>query len=101
MRLNSDVIRIPDVAVFHPALPEAELLPSTPPLIVIEILSPSDGHSEVHQKLDEYRAWGVPNVWLVDPQLRKLYVYGRGLTEVASFRLAQPPVELTASEIFG
>jgi Uma2 family endonuclease len=99
MRLGADVIRIPDVAVFHPDLP-SEPVPSQPPLIVIEILSPDDRHSEVHEKLEEYRMWGVPKVWLIDPQLHKLYVYDGGLRTVNALELSEPPVRLEAAEIF-
>jgi Uma2 family endonuclease len=37
-------------------------VPDTPPLIVVEILSPDDRLTEVREKLEEYRAWGVPHV---------------------------------------
>jgi hypothetical protein len=45
--------------VFHPR--EPGLVPDTPPLIAIEILSPDDLLTEVREKLEEYRAWGVPH----------------------------------------
>ena len=99
MRLGTDVIRVPDVAVFHPDLP-SEPVPSQPPLIVIEILSPDDRHSEVHEKLEEYRVWGVPKVWLIDPPFRKLYVYDVGFRTVNALDLSDPPVRLEAGEIF-
>ena len=75
-------IRIPDVAVFHPQEP-AELVPSDPPLVVVEIVSREDRHTEIIQKFEEYRAWGVPHIWLADPWQRQLSVYGdNGLTVV-------------------
>jgi Uma2 family endonuclease len=71
MKLRAGRFLIPDVAVFHPD--EPGLVPDTPPLIAIEILSPDDRLSEVREKLEECRAWGVPHVWLVDPHSRRLY----------------------------
>ena len=54
----------------------------------------------MHEKLEEYRVWGVPKVWLIDPQLRKLYVYDGGLRTVNALELSDPPVRLKAAEIF-
>ena len=99
LRISPDVIRIADLAVFHPEKPSTPI-PSEPPLIVIEIVSPGDGYSSVTEKLAEYHAWGVPNVWLVDPQLKKLYVYAGSLREADAFELSLPPLRLAASEIF-
>ena len=58
MRLAPARIRIPDVALFHPKEP-AELVPSDAPLVVVEIVSREDRHTEIIQKFEEYRAWGV------------------------------------------
>jgi Uma2 family endonuclease len=43
-----------------------------PPLLVIKILSPEDSMSRVSRKLKEYIAFGVKNVWLVDPDQRTI-----------------------------
>jgi Uma2 family endonuclease len=79
IRVAQDRYRIPDLCVFNEE-PEDEV-PATPPLLVIEILSPDDRHHELMEKLEEYRAWGVANIWIVDPELKKFYVYDRGLIE--------------------
>jgi Uma2 family endonuclease len=69
---------IPDVAVWLSPQP---LLPDTPPLVAIEILSPDDRMPEVKDKLGKYKTWGVAHVWLVDPHSRRLYSWETGLTE--------------------
>lgn len=46
------------------------------PTLAIEILSPSDSVEEIHEKIDEYRAAGVPLIWVVDPYDRTVLVYG-------------------------
>ena len=98
VRVGERRYRVVDIAVFssHPA----EEVPSSPPLIAIEILSPDDRFAEVVAKLEEYRAWGVAHVWLVDPLSRKIYVYSAGLSEVEAFRLPEYGVEISAPEIF-
>src|SRR5579872_1632694 len=65
MRVAVDAYRIPDVAVFGEVEPKQDV-PSTPPLLVIEILSKDDRHHDLMEKLEEYREWGVPNIWVVD-----------------------------------
>jgi len=71
MRLAPDLYRIPDIAVFAESKPD-EPVPSRPPLVVIEIISPDDRYSEMLEKLAEYQQWGVANIWVVDPHRRTL-----------------------------
>jgi Uma2 family endonuclease len=92
--------RIPDVAVFE-GEPEEEV-PSTPPLVAIEILSPDDRIGYIVPKLEEYRRWGVKHIWTADPEDRKLFTYGEtGLHEVIELSLPEYGVTLTAADIFG
>jgi Uma2 family endonuclease len=99
-RIEETRYRIPDVSVFE-GEPEGEV-PSTPPLIAVEILSPDDRVGYVIPKLEEYRRWGVKNIWAVDPEDRKLFTYGEaGLHEVAEFWLPRYEITLTHTDIFG
>ncbi|MEO8098424.1 MAG: Uma2 family endonuclease [Acidobacteriota bacterium] len=99
LKLSDGLFRIPDVSVFHPHA-SPELVPTTPPLIAIEILSPDDRMTEVHAKLEEYSAWGVPHVWLVDPQSKRMYSCDPVFTHVQSLRVPELNLELTAADIF-
>jgi Uma2 family endonuclease len=91
---------IPDVAVHWPN-PPAEAVPSHPPLIVIEVLSLDDRMSEVLAKFQEYVAWGVPHVWLIDPRSRQLSIYDRqGLRHVEAFPVPEANRVLGPSDIF-
>lgn len=99
-RVRATSYRIPDVAVFAGQKP-TEDIPSSPPHIAIEIVSPDDRYTETMQKLEEYRAWGVPNVWVIDPRLRQLAVYeSGGLRQVPSLKLSDFGVEFPASQVF-
>ncbi len=94
MKLAPDVYLIPDVAVF--AEPPLQPVPDTPPLIAIEILSKDDRHSDLMQKLEEYLAWGVANIWVVDPITKRFSAYTRlGLQNVSSFSLPDYSFQLT------
>jgi len=98
LRVRERRYRVADLAVFKDE--PVEHVPSSPPLVAIEILSPDDRFADVLVKLEEYRAWGVAHVWFVDPIGNKLYVYSAGLGEVPAFRLPEYGVEISASEIF-
>ena len=94
MRLAEDLYRIPDVAVFAGARPNEEV-PTTPPLVAIEIISPDDRHSELQAKLSEYEKWGVAHIWVVDPLRRTLSTYRSGtLATVPQLTLPGYPVEI-------
>jgi Uma2 family endonuclease len=98
VKLREGLYLIPDVAVFWPAKPLN--VPESPPLAAIEILSPDDRLATVREKLEEYKAWGAPHVWLVDPHSRRLYTCDAGLREVASLPVLELGVTLTADDIF-
>jgi Uma2 family endonuclease len=68
MKVAPNAYRVADIAVFAGAHPPP--VPETPPLVVIEILSKDDRHGDIMQKLEEYRKWGVANIWVIDPSLR-------------------------------
>ena len=98
LRVGERRYRVADLAVFQGR--PAEDVPSTPPLVAIEILSPDDRFAAILTKLEEYRTWGVAHVWFVNPIDRKLYVYSAGLSEVAALSLPEYGVEIAAPEVF-
>lgn len=51
------------------------------PELVVEIMSPNDGWSDVNTKLAEYFNIGVELAWVVEPRHKRVHVY-RSLTEV-------------------
>ena len=91
--------RIVDLAVYAHQEP-AEELPRELPLVVIEIVSPDDRYEVLMKRLDEFRAWGVPHIWLVDPGLQRIYVYrDGGLTAVEALEVPEFGVRIAAGEI--
>lgn len=85
--------------MFWPA-PAGKRVPDDPPFIVMEIVSPDDRLSEVLAKLDEYLAWGVPHIWLVDPQNGTFAVYGAsGLRRVPHFDIPHTDRRLTVVDL--
>lgn len=99
LRTGTQRYRVADIAVFKDSKP-TERIPSSPPHIVIEIVSPDDRFTEIVEKLDEYRRWGSPHIWLVDPNSRKLSVYGAaGLFEVPAFELPEFNLRVTFADL--
>jgi Uma2 family endonuclease len=99
LKLSENLYLVPDISVFWPDEP-AFAFPDHPPLVVIEILSNDDRATAVRAKLDEYRAWGVPHVWQVDPYLRKLYTCDAGLAEVPTLPIPELDLELRPEHVF-
>ena len=99
LRESASRVRIPDVSVYSPGKPlDSDL--STPPYIVIEILSPDDRMLNVLEKLSEYRDMGIPHIWAVDPLSHHLYEYSKSLNQVPSFCLSGFGIEITPAQIF-
>ena len=99
LKLREGLVLIPDVCVYWPERP-ASRFPEVPPLVAIEILSTDDRLTSVREKLEEFRAWGVKHVWLVDPHSRRMYTCDAGLTGVAKLPVTEIDAELTPSDIF-
>jgi Uma2 family endonuclease len=99
LKLAPDVFRIPDISVV--TQPPDGIVPDRPPLVTIEILSKDDRHSNLMQKLEEYIAWGVPNIWVIDPATQRFSIYTElGLQNVSSFSLAGYPFQLAPADLF-
>ena len=56
-------------------LPASVSLYDGPPVVAIEVLSPSDTHENVTDKLLLYLSSGVPQVWIVDPDLETVTIH--------------------------
>ena len=98
LKLRTGLFLIPDVSVF--ASRQTVPVPDTPPLVAIEILSPDDRLNAVRDKLEEYRAWGVKHVWLVDPYSKRMYTCDAGLLEVPTLRIPELEIELRPDAVF-
>lgn len=78
-----------------------------PPILAVEILSPSDVQEDIDDKVDTYLSAGVKVVWVVDSHDRTVLVYRPG-TEPVLFNARQelagdpelPGFRVAVSEIF-
>jgi Uma2 family endonuclease len=92
--------RVVDFAVYRDARPAGRYA-STPAFVAVEIVSPDDRYGRLTERLEDYRRWGVQHVWVVDPQLKRVYEYSEaGLLQHASLHLSEFDFEISAQELF-
>ena len=112
-------VRQPDALVVNEALTgiarPADLagLPrlEKPPLLVIEVLSPSNTRRDIEERLTDYRSIGVPEAWIAsfaDRNIRVLRLTPDGWTEAATYGMgdtlrseALPGFELAVYDVYG
>ncbi len=99
-RLTPTRYRIPDVSVF-PRSYAIEQIFTRPQLIAIEVLSPEDREQRVQARLQDFLAFGVENVWVIDPKARKGWNCSTG-TWLTQDRFTVPgtAVYLALAELF-
>ena len=66
--------RVPDVTVLDRDRPIEQII-THPPLAVFEVLSPEDRIQCLKLKLEDYRAMGIQEIWVIDPQDSTFYRY--------------------------
>ena len=92
--------RVPDVCLVSLDQPVEQIL-TKPPLACIEILSPEDTMRRMQERIEDYRQFGVANIWILDPGTRRGYDCGpSGWLEAAEFEIPNTPIRLVLSEIF-
>lgn len=99
-RLSMTRVRIPDVSVFSRDLPIEQFF-TRPQLIAVEVLSPEDRHSRMQEKIQDYIAFQVPNIWIVDPKGRIGWDCSDGnWIRRERFKVADSPIYLSLDELF-
>ncbi len=77
---DPDSVRGPDLYFISESRLPGGQLPTVwlevPPEICVEVLSQNDRWKDVLEKITEYLDFGVLEVWVADPELKQLHVYG-------------------------
>ena len=68
-RLSQKKVRIPDISIFVRDLPVEQVF-THPQFVAIEVLSPEDRQSKIQDKIEDYRGFRIPNIWIIDPVKR-------------------------------
>ena len=80
---------------------QQSLVFQTPPLLVIEIVSPESVNRDYRYKRSEYAAAEIPEYWIVDPMVNQISVLRleEGLYEESQFTQTQPIVSQQFAEL--
>ncbi len=98
-RIAPDIYRLPDIALFSLDMP-FELLPTDPPLLVIEVVSKDERQVDLVERLQDYEAWEVPRIWVVNPWSRQLAVWKDGtLVTVEALTLPEFQFEVRMEQL--
>jgi Uma2 family endonuclease len=101
-QVTSSRFRVPDLSVLRANAPRERII-THPALIAIEILSPEDRLSRFQDRIDDYLAFGVENIWIIDPERKAAYTAtASGLHPVRSNELTVPetPIRVVLSDLF-
>jgi Uma2 family endonuclease len=102
IQISLSRFRVPDICVVSREQ-ELESVFTRPPLICIEILSKDDTLRSMQERVDDYRAFGVPNIWVLDPVKRRAYVCTHGdfrEPEGETLEIALSPVRIPLQDLF-
>jgi Uma2 family endonuclease len=101
-RVQVSASRFPDVCVVSRDR-EVEQILTRPPLICIEVLSKDDTLRSMQDRVDDDVAFGVPNIWVLNPVKRRAHVCSfrdfrepeNGILEVAN-----SPIGISLADLF-
>src|SRR5689334_20137321 len=95
-------IRIPDVTVMLDAKPVERII-RQPPLVAVEVLSPDDRAGDLEEKINDYLAFGILYVWIINPETRRAYIHTAAGSHEAKdgvLRAETAGIEVPLTEIF-
>jgi len=88
LQVSPNNYRVPDVTVLRIDHPVKRIVREAP-LVCIEVLGPEDTWARLRERLNEYLAMGVANVWCFDPATREVRTYTtNGFNRVTATELA-------------
>jgi Uma2 family endonuclease len=88
---DPDTVKGPDAVFYDKVQSFGELNPKWTeevPALAVEARSPNDRMSKVNRRITQFLKWGVPLVWLIDPEDQTVTIYRRD----------QPPEVLEADQ---
>lgn len=92
--------RVADLCVLSVSAPREQII-QTPPVAIIEILSPEDRVSRYLVRLEDYRRMGIRNLWVIDPAERRGFDFSSGnWVETTSFADPNTGIRLDLTSLF-
>ena len=73
VQVKADRFRIPDVTIIRGGMPSERII-TVPPEVAVEVMSPEDRASAIQERIDDYLAFGVTCVWVINPETRRAWI---------------------------
>ncbi len=102
VQVSTTRYRVPDVCVMFNQGPREPIV-TKPPFLCIEILSRRDTVDSLEERIDDYLAFGVRYVWVLNPRSRKAVIYtseGRREVKDGILRTADPEFLVPLDEVY-
>jgi Uma2 family endonuclease len=102
VQVRPDRFRIPDISIISRDQPVEQIF-RQPPLLCVEILSKDDTLSGLEDRVDDYFAFGIRNVWVLDPVKHRAYVCTPGSfkePEGGVLSVSGSPIEIPLQDLF-
>lgn len=74
VQVRADRYRVPDVTIVRGAKPTGQII-TIPPEVAVEVLSPEDRIAAIQERIDDYLAFGIRCVWVIDPATRRAWIH--------------------------
>jgi len=101
MRISPTRYRVPDICLVSLDDPVEQILTKPPLACIEEILSPEDTLRRMQQRVDDYREFGLGNIWVLDPATQKGYdCTSSGFLEATEFSISGTSIRLVLRELF-
>jgi len=102
VQVRNERFRVPDICLLSLTRTPTQIIVS-PPFLCVEILSPDDTLYSMQERIDDYLAFGVPYVWVINPASRRAWIYTKDAIQEAKdgvLRASNPDIEVPIVELF-
>ena len=98
-RVAQTRVRLPDLTLVRPGKQTPVL--EKPPVLMIEILSPSDTYGEMKKRVADYQKMGAQAIWIIDPGTRTGQMCeGAIWTTAGRLTVAGTPIYVELDDLF-
>ena len=74
VQVRSSRFRIPDITIVRGGKPTGRII-TAPPNVAVEILSPDDRAAGIQDRIDDYLAFDIPCVWVINPAIKRAWIH--------------------------
>lgn len=101
VQVRPERYRVPDLCVVKKSQRQGQIF-TAPPFLCVEILSKDDSLMSLQERIDDFLAFGVPYVWVIDPKNKRGWVYTKeSITEAKDgvLRTAGPDIAVRLADV--